>query len=236
MESFNVIGATLVEEFGGSVSFFDGFENEPMKPISELERKTHLNLNVRGAEDTRVKLSTGEQLKDMNGFVSVYPQTKDSQEERKGIGGMAYFKKVSAPPIPARYVIEVCIPLTQFEDLISAARLGRIPSIITINERGMNLLDEFSSEWDNKLFPCLNISSIWFSIPLYIGELNQENEGTILHSTSPPTQLQLFHLEKTVELLHKGMNDVNKKLRWLLVLIASLGVITLAIYFAFKIL
>ena len=227
MLTFDVTNATLKEEFGGSVSIWDGIEDKPMEPISKPECKTFLSLHVKLGEDERVTLSTGERLKNLGGFVTIYPQTENFQEGSKGIGVMSYSEEVPDYSIPAKYYIKVLLPPPQFADLVAAARLGRIPSKITINERGMKLPDEFSKEWDNKSSPHLHVSSISLSIPLAVGETNQEKEGSPQAPFLPPTQLQILHLEHSMRMFGQVMQNINTKLKWLLVLISALGAIAL---------
>ena len=166
MPTFDVIDATLTEEFGGTVSLWDEIKPVPQDPISNPKRESRLNFRVKLAEDERVMLSSGEHLNKLVGLVTLSPRIEDFEDGHMGIGVMSYSDPVTEESIPACYYIKVLLPQAQFDDMLYAARLGRIPSCIVVKERGMALLDEFSKKWDEKTSPHLHVASISFSIPL----------------------------------------------------------------------
>jgi hypothetical protein len=204
-QSFDVIDATLKETYGGHVSIWDRIEDKPMEPLKAPEIETLIMLRVKAYDwSSGVTLSTGEHLKDIEGSVEIRPQTEELrfQEGGMGIGLMTYLSESS------RYFILVRIPQAQFYDLVAAARVGRVPSRVEIEDRSRMDID--GKIWDIESERNIHVSLIEFSIPL------------------APMQSQMF------QFLHDFVNDskqwgdllqgINKKLKWLAVMISVLGV------------
>ena len=198
--SFDVIDATLAEEYGGTLDIWDRIKSAPENPISKPERKSYLRFCVKLTEGEQVTLSGGQSCDELAGYVALYPYIGDFDENAKGIGVMSYCGNAEVPG-SAYYYIQARLPRAQFDDLLNAVKLGRAPSNITVDARGMTLPDEFSQMWDEKAFPQLRIASINFSVPL-VEHKNPDND-----------QPQLRAL---VELAH----SMNTKLKWLAVLLA----------------
>ena len=232
MLNFTVMGASLTEEFGGTVDFLDEIEPGPKKPVTEPKRKSRLNLQVRIADDQRVSLMEGEGLDKLPGTLAIYPHEGDLQKDRKGIGVMRYSPHKPADPpaeaIPARYTIRVVLPQSQFDPLIAAACLGRIPSSITLTVRGLQLTNEMNRSWDTKSSPVLYVASISISIPLAtMGETNPEQEESVHEPFPPATPSWIRRLKDGMGLRGPKMQNMNTKLKWLLVLISALGAMAL---------
>ena len=198
--SFDVIDATLAEEYGGTLDIWDRIKSAPENPISKPERKSYLRFCVKLTEGSEVTLSDGQSCDELAGYVAIYPHIGDFEENANGIGVMSYCENAEVPG-SAHYYIHARLPRAQFDDLLNAVKLGRAPSNITVDARGMTLPDEFSQMWDEKAFPQLRIASINFSVPL-VEHKNPDND-----------QPQLRAL---VELAH----SMNTKLKWLAVLVA----------------
>ena len=198
--TFDVIDATLAEEYGGTVDIWDRIKPVPEDPISKPERKSYLSFRVKLTEGEQVTLSGGQRLDRLAGYVALYPHIGDFEENAKGIGVMSYYDDAE-DSVPARYYIKALLPRAQFDDLLTAVRLGRVPSNITVDARGMTLPDEFSQMWDEKASPHLHIASINFSVPL-VEHKNPDNDQSQLRALA--------------ELMH----SMNTKLKWLAVLVA----------------
>jgi hypothetical protein len=233
MLTFEVVDASLIEKFGGTVDIWDAIKDRPEKPIAKPESATRLSFRVRIADGEKVMLTEGERLNKLRGSVTVYPQIGSLDEKSKGIGVMSYFPHEPGdstfPEFPASYTIEVLLPQTQFNNLVSAARIGRIPSSMTIEERGMKLPDEFSKEWDNKSSPKLHVASVSFSIPLSGGDENPESQELAQTRFLPPTQTHIFRLENDVRMLNESLQRIDSKMKWLVGLIGLLSLITLVV-------
>jgi hypothetical protein len=199
MLNFTVIGASLTEEFGGTDELLDEAESGPKTPVAEPKSRARLDVRVKIADTQRVSLTEGGRLDRLSGTVSIYPHAGNLQRDRKSIGVMSY-----SPPykpedsifrkIPARYWIRVILPQSQFDPLIAAACLGRIPSGITITARGIQLTDEMRQSWDTGSSPVLPVASISFSIPLAGGETHQEQEEAVHTPFPPPVETQIHGL------------------------------------------
>lgn len=222
---FDVLTAHLTEEFGGRVSLMDQIADKPAEPLLLPMRSRQLSLRVKLAEDERVTLSTGERLENLAGFVAIQPQLEDFQAGQMGIGAMWCEEGVPEYSLPVTYRIKVLLPPTQFADLVSTSKHGRIPSRITMDVRGMKHPDEFSKAWDVKSSPHLHVASLSFVIPLVAGE----HEETATAHFLPATQLQVSQLLSETRTLGRVMERIDGKLKWVMALIAAIGLITLAL-------
>lgn len=198
----SVMDTTLAEEFGGTVSIWDEIKPVPEDPISRPKRNSNLNFRVHLADNQRIMLSDGSYLDKLPGHVTVSPATGDIEKDAMGIGVMSFKKGLAEESIPDFYWIQVALPQSQFETLLASARAGRVPSTITVNERGMTLPDEFSKKWDEKASPSLHISSIGFSVLLAEHKIHDEAR---LSELSIVTQ---------------AIQRINIKLKWIIILVA----------------
>lgn len=209
----DVLGASLTEEFGDK----DRTERRQLHIMTASN--TRLWFRVKLSEDERVKLSTGERLRELEGFVHLRSQPSEPQEVQLDIGTMWYVHDVPEQQISASYHIEVSIPDGQLQNLIAAARLGRIPSSIIVTARGMLLPDEFSKVWDVKSSPCLRVLAISATIPL-TGAVEGEEPSPSL----PPTQSQVRRLFDDIAALREVTKDIAVKMTWLIALVGVFGV------------
>jgi hypothetical protein len=225
---FSIYEATLIEDFGDT-SFYTSFykSEEKLAPLSHIECKNRLSFKVKPNEDEYVNLSNGKQLRDIDGSIHIYPQVESIEEETLGIGWIRFMaapdqsvSDVYYPSRPDMYHIEVSLPSSQFSRLVEAAQNGRIPKLISVNARGMELPYESSFKWDIKSSPVLPIASISFTIPLTIGETIL-NEDTLIE----PTQLQVSNLHQEVGVLAAAIQGINKRLQWLLAVMILLVVV-----------
>lgn len=233
MLNFTVIGASLTEEFGGTADFFlDESESDSSKPVMEPKSKARLDVRVKIADTQRVSLAEGGRLDKLSGTISIYPHAGDMRRDRKNIGVMSYHSSYKPEDsifrkIPARYWIRVILPQSQFDPLVAAACLGRVPSGITIAARGIELTDDMHQSWDTGSSPVLPVASISFSIPLATGETHQEQAGSDHAPFPPPARPQIHGLGDGRGRHRPKKKYVSTGLMGLLALITGFGVVAI---------
>lgn len=231
MLNFTVTGASLTEEFGGTADFFlDESESDPGKPVMEPKSKARLDVRVKMADTQRVSLTEGGRLDKLSGTISIYPHAGDIRRDRKNIGVMSYYSSYKPEDsifrkIPARYWIRVILPQSQFDPLVAAACLGRVPSGIAITARGIEMTDDVHQSWDTRSSPVLPVASISFSIPLAAGKTDQEQPEPMHTPILPPTRPEIHGLGDG-----RGRHGPKKKyvsagLMGLLALMTGFGVV-----------
>jgi len=215
----DVLATSLSEEFGDK----DWSESrERYHPHITITSNTCLWFRVKLSEGERVTISTGERLRDLEGFVHLRSQPSESQVDQLDIGTMRHSDEVPDHEILASYHIEVSIPEGQLQNLIAAARHGRIPSSIIVTARGMLRPDEFSNVWDVKSSPCLRVLAIRATMPLTVAV-----EGEEPSSSFPPTQTQIRHLFDDIAALREVTKDIAVKMKWLIALMVFGGAVFL---------
>lgn len=231
MLNFTVMGASLTEEFGGTVDFFlDESESDSRKPVMEPKSKARLDVRVKIADTQRVSLTEGGRLDKLSGTISIYPHAGDIRRDKKNIGVMSYHSSYKPEDsvfrkIPARYWIRVILPQSQFDPLVAAACLGRVPSGITITARGIQLTGELSQSWDTRSSPVLPVASISFSIPLAGEETHQEQAESVDTPFPPPVETQIHGLGDGRDRHGPKKKYVSTGLMGLLALITGFGVV-----------
>ena len=159
-----------------------------------------------------VHLATEENLRDLEGLVEVVRDVRESTEHEQAIGLMQYFEAHRDPILeseshPAAYTIEIHVPALQFDELLAAAQIGRLPSLC-VGVEGMNYtvpLYPPMIAWDNKALPQLKIDYIHFHLPL--------TPATDHDDSGPPLSAQLAQLSQRIDQLGLG---ITRKLIWLL--------------------
>jgi hypothetical protein len=176
-----------------------------------------LTYKVRPGLGQTVELATEEKFRDLPGSVTVLPDTERPQEEQAKTGALHYFEHVSGEIIePAQYNIRVYLPQAQFDQLLSAAQRGRLPSEISVYVLGMNSIpwvpDTSSFEWNNKSSPRLPLGSVQFHVPL------------IAESSTASSHAHVDELSQRIDRI--GM-EIKGSLKPLLYVILLLGVLIL---------
>lgn len=157
-----------------------------------------------------VELATGEKFTDLNGSVTILRDVGNSTEPQEGIGSMRYFapfRDSIEGPIPGAYGLEAHVAPFTFDELLAAARIGRLPSFL-VDVEGMKfngLPDGSGKNWDNKAYPRLKITSMRFTLPLI--------SATDPDASSPPSRSQLAQLSQRIDQLGTG---IARRLMWLL--------------------
>lgn len=126
---------------------------------------------------TEIELTTKENFKDLIGHVTIRAKTERSEEKSEGIGKMLYspaIENVDARYADnARYIVNVFVPKSQFDEILATARAGYIPSDVLISVSGMDYgCDEDDLLWNNKTFPQLQVDSIALTIPLSLSSVS----------------------------------------------------------------
>ncbi len=208
-----IVEATLSEKFGDS-HIFD-WAGESLKPLDNPKSETVLAFKVQLSQDQHISLLTGERLQDIEGHVRICSQVDSLHEDALGIGSLSYLPaRLGEYPWPAMYFVEVMLPINQFASLVDTVRNGRVPKLIVIKVRGMNIDSILRSIWDITSAPELHVASIELPIPLVRGETILD-EGALLVST----QLQVSNLREAFGIFVK---DINAMLKWLLGMILLL--------------
>lgn len=142
-----------------------------------------LSYSVRqGLFEDSVELATGQKLQDFSGEITISANV-DKRPPIRGnsVGVMKYFEasEFDLCDHPLSYSIEVVVPETLREELIFAARLGRLPSELLVEvDEGEHISrisqidpDDDRLKWDNKILDSLNVKSVKFILPLAGNEL-----------------------------------------------------------------
>lgn len=108
--------------------------------------------------------SDGVFRNEMKGQVTFYPADGVKPDEAVGIGKLRYYDDVNF------FSSGITLPEPAFHELLSAARVGRIPSAINISAEGLELhcafVEDSAITWDNTTRKYLPVTSVSFSIPL----------------------------------------------------------------------
>src|SRR5438876_926297 len=91
---------------------------------------TGLSYDVRLERGESISLTTGENLANLQGHLKVYPDTDPRRRQDKATGFIAYLDAQGSvhDSFPRNYLIQVWLPSVYFDELVSAALHGRIPS------------------------------------------------------------------------------------------------------------
>ena len=194
----------------------------------EPERK-QICFHVRPADGERIKLTTEDQLPDLKGLVGLYSDAGDSPEEiqnRKDLEvlGVLHFSK-GVDEWPAWYTVEITLPQAQFDTLYEAAKVGRIPSnlSITLKKWGDLKLDwNETYTWDNSASPALALKSASFTLPLVAPSDVQGEERNPLANALPATRLQLDQLAQRLDNNKNEIVKVLTRIFWTVVVVGGL--------------
>src|SRR5574342_47589 len=156
-------------------------------------------------KQSTVELATEEYLSDLQGVVDVVRDVRDWTEPQEAIGYLQYFEPHRDPILeaksdPATCIIEVHVPALQFDELLAAAQIGRLPSML-VGAKGMKYtvplpLDPPIIGWDNKALPRLKIDFAEFHVPL--------TSATDHDDSSPSLPSQLAQLSQRIDQLGIG--------------------------------
>lgn len=194
---FIVINASFASSYKCTVD-----ENYDLKSNSEI----YLNYEI--STNDEFGLPIHGKINQRSGFLHVYNNTNIEHENRN-----VYLRISPRTGLlfcdNNGYEITVAVPNNQYENLLIAARHGRVPSCIEVgfnNEVQHSLNDDYKDAFR------LVVENINFSVPLAWGESQADY--------SPVTQLQ-------GRLLAQQMKKANTKIAWLIAVTIILGLLKL---------
>ncbi|OGP19715.1 MAG: hypothetical protein A2038_04415 [Deltaproteobacteria bacterium GWA2_57_13] len=126
----------------------------------------------------------------------------------------------------ASYDVRVVLSKDKFDELVTVARLGHLPSAIQIrcpyDTEGLTLHgDGDHKKWDNKAFPQLDVVHVEFSVPLISQAIGRE-QLTPADQVSTPTRSQVNHLSEKLDRLATAIESGLRSLLWAVLLIGAL--------------
>ncbi len=189
-----------------------------------------------------VTLSTEEKFEDLDSRISVFAAETDESKDivariekrllkdgQKGIGFIQYVPAISDDLglyVRASCSVRVFVPKVTFDELLAAARLGRLPSHISIEVEGMQYdwqPDGSGKKWDNKAFPELAVTSIGFGgVPLVAPTMSSSFDRDLSAQVFPPTRSQLNELSEKLDLLVIETKRGLRSLLWAVLVIGAL--------------
>lgn len=208
---------------------FEAISADLSVSVDEFERKHPiLSFRVQLAQRESIKLSSDEKFENLDGRVTVFPDVGETQEDQNAFGTLHYFaaRDDDFYPFPPSFIVQTTIPQGQFDELLSAAKFGRVPSKISVDIEGMEhdwQPDGSGKKWDNKASPRLPVNSVRFSVPLipYTDEDGSERRRS--ENAMPATVLQVDQLMQRLD-NHTG--EITKTLRhvfWAIVILGGLA-------------
>ena len=128
-----------------------------------ISYKVHLELRA------ELNLATEESFNNLRGFLTV-SSGNPSKINESTIGTLDFAVGRIADEhddgYSSSYFISANVPQSVFDELLSSARAGYLPSCISVWVLGMKYNSVGEIKWDNITLPTLNVSSISFSIPM----------------------------------------------------------------------
>ncbi len=184
-----------------------------------------------------ITLSTDEKFKDLDIFIRARAETEDSREylsnfeslvvrnrptennpENKKVGLLCYCSaseaRYDSPFRPPCCQVEVLVPKFTFDEMLATARLGRLPSSIWVDVKGMDSEIGRGWKWDNRAFANLDIVSIGFGgVPLVAPAAANKSDDL-----PAPTYSQLGELSEKLDRIRDNLAN----LRWAVLAIVVL--------------
>ncbi len=212
------------EEYGRPSTELEAIMTEGKGNIASEtpDRNASLTFRVKPEPDTRLDFTTGESIRDLEGFITVKPGDSDrpiasADKAKNQIGLIQYFGGHTDDTISvkARYSVTVLVPPSQFNELALSLDHGRIPPSIWVDVEGLELPTEFSYKWDNKTVEYLPVVSIRFELPLAVFEpMNSEDEDVA--GAMPATRNDLAKMTEALSVVVRSVEAINAKLGWIL--------------------
>jgi hypothetical protein len=225
---FHTLDAYLHEEYGRlSTETIDLLAGK-VTPTAAPDRSSMIRINVTPDLETRVSLSTGENLRKLEGSLVLKPSDEArpiaSEDKAKNqIGYISYGEEHQSDShhIKPHYVLWALIPRAQFDYVGRVLRDSRMPMSIFINIEGFSHPDEFSLAWDTKTKAMLPMVSINFSIRAAHFPAIDWDDQQAVGQLMPVTRADLRSAVEAVSGLHA---QIIARLNWMIVgMIALLG-------------
>ena len=184
-----------------------------------------LSYDVRLGRGESIKLTTYENFSELEGHLRLYPDTDPRRAEDKPTGFIAYVEAQGIVDEPPSYLIQVWLPTVYFDELVSAARHGRIPSKMHIEVEGMEYdwrPDGSGKKWDNKASQHLKVTSFDFTLPLFLPVSTDEVRRSPSEEGMSPTRAQFDQLVERIDRRTAETNERLTTLFWLAIIIGIL--------------
>ena len=141
------------------------------------------------------------------------------------IGTLTYSEEteLDIATYPASYEVEAWIGPSHFDQLLRAARQGKMPSSMRVDVAGDGIKygwepDGSGKDWDNKEKPQLAVICISIVLPLAgspgASEEMQGDADSAALEELPPTRAQMSQVMKNLEQLHSKANQIATILLW----------------------
>lgn len=189
-----------------------------------------------------ITLSTEEKFEDLDSRISVLAETNELknvddrlhdrhllEDGEKGIGFIQYVPAFSDDLglyCRASCGVRVFVPKVTFDELLASARLGRLPSHISVEVEGMQYdwqPDGSGKKWDNKAFPELAVTSISFgTVPLVAQAMSSDFDQDLYNQILPPTRSQFNELAEKLGSLAIAIKTGLRSLLWAVLVIGTL--------------
>jgi hypothetical protein len=207
---------------------FEAISADLSVSVGEFEKKHPiLSFRVQLIQGESMKLSSDEKFEDLDGRVTVFPDIGELQENQNAFGTLHYFAAHDDDfhPFPPSFIIQATIPASQFDELLSAAKLGRIPSEISVDIEGMEhdwQPDGSGKKWDNKASPRLPVNSVRFSVPLTPYAEEDGSERRPSENSMPAIRLQADQLMQRLDSHSSEISKTLKHVFWAVVILGGL--------------
>ncbi len=183
-----------------------------------------LSYDVRLGRGESISLTTSENFADLQGHLRLYPDTDPRRGQDKATGFIAYLEARSAvhDSCPPSYLIQIWVPDVYFDELVSAARHGRIPSNMHVDIEGMDYdwqPDGSGKKWDNKESQHLKVTSFDFTLPLFLPPSTDEYQRSPSEEGMSPTRAQFDHLVQRIDRQTAETNERLTGLFWLAIIV-----------------
>jgi hypothetical protein len=202
---------------------FEATSAEFLGSAGALERASPgLSYDVRLARGESIKLTTGESFAELQGHLRLYPDTDPRRAEDKPTGFIAYVEAQGDVDDSPSYLIQVWLPTVYFDELVSAARHGRIPSKMNIEVEGMSndwRADGRGKKWDNKATQHLKVTSFDFTLPLFLPVSTDETQRSPSEEGMSPTRAQFDQLVERIDRRTAQTNERLTVVFWLAIII-----------------
>lgn len=193
-----------------------------------------LLFRVRLPEWDALELTSGDKFGTVDAIVEVVPKGLPSEHSPDSFGTLSF---VRSDARRASLTVWISMSNDQFEDLVSTAKLGRIPSEIRIyvagvfGEYGMEYLPGYGQggpsgkKWDNVAHPHVPLESVAFKVPLVTNYDPEFKEQFYHQDTTPPTWGQINRLLQALDRQEKSLIEFKN-----IVLYASIALGVLLIW------
>jgi hypothetical protein len=178
----------------------------------------------------RVRLTTGEDVSELEG--SLLLRRAAVENTNKPVGFLDYVPTFESRDgldlMPASYQVIVDLPARQFDELVGAARQGRMPSSISVLVVGKGVQygwepDGSGLDWDNKEHDHVPVGEIRFSFPLALRNEPSEydSDHELIADVEPASRAQIERLVQGVDALRKDAKTIAGVIGFVAVLLVG---------------